>query len=119
MNAFADLCTRAYERVTVDHRSLVHISTGIHKHWRHTNNARSDVSTVAYRRAAGNNPDVVVDRCRAAGIGVLVKKFETLAAGHIGHGAHAKTEKQPLLHPGVHQPPAVRRFFSSTNLAAI
>src|SRR5262249_36333187 len=119
VNAFADLRARTDERVAIDHRSLVNVSAGIHKHRRHTNHTRCDVSPVANRRTTGHDANVVFNRCGTTRKSIFVEELKTLAARHIADRAHAKAEQQTQLHPRVHEPLTVRAPFRRANLTAI
>src|SRR5215208_1764207 len=119
VHPFANLRTRTDERVAIYHRSLVDISAGVHKHRRHADNTRRDVCAVSDRRAAGNDPHVILDLRWTSRISIFVKESEALAHGHVSNSAHAKAEQQALFHPRVHLPLTARVSFRRTNFAAI
>ena len=89
----------------INHRPFAHVRAHVHKHRRHTNYPAAHVRSIANARAAGHNAHSIRQRETFYRISRLVeKRLLRRIDGHVGNRAHAKPEKDALLHPGVHAP---------------
>src|SRR5262245_26891826 len=119
MHSLTDLRTGSHQRMTVDHCSFIDIGTGIHKHRRHTNHTRCDVSAIANTRTTRNNSDSFFDCRRTSGIGLLIEEAQRWSNRHVCDLAHSKAEQDALLDPTVYAPFTARTSFGGSNLASI
>src|SRR6267143_6772198 len=105
----ADLRTTPNEGMRINHRAFSYVRAHIHKHGRHANDSAANVAAIANAGAAGNDSDAIRRRERARGVSSLVKERLLYGIdGHVGDSAHAKSQENSLLDPGVCPPSGFR-----------
>src|ERR1700691_190858 len=109
MHALADLRARPDKSVGINHSSLVHVGAHVDKHRRHANYGWRHVSSLAHRRATGNDANSVSYRKLPGREGVFIDKAQSCAA-RFGQFAQPKAKQNAVFHPGVDDPPSVDLF---------
>src|SRR5882724_250081 len=105
----ADLRTTPNEGMRINHRAFTNVRANIHKHGRHANDSAANEAPIANAGAAGNDAHAIRGRERARGIGRLVKERLLHGIdGHVRDSAHAESEENSLLDPGVCPPSGFR-----------
>src|SRR6267142_3210558 len=105
----ADLRATPNQGMRINHRAFSYVRANIHKHGWHANDSTANVAAIANAGAAGNDAHAIRGRERARGIGRLVKERLLQGIdGHVGDSAHAKSEENSLLNPGVCPPSGFR-----------
>src|ERR1700722_12297769 len=122
MSIRSPLRAASYQGVRIDHGAIAHPASRIDVHGRHARDASTDVAAIANAGSTGNNADAAIGRYVLNRKGRFIEPG--LASGidrHIHHCAHAKSDQDSLLHPGVHAPSGVRGTvrFGRTNLARV
>jgi hypothetical protein len=106
VDALADLCARADERMRIDHRPVADVRTDVDVHRRHADDTLAEIRAIANGRTTGNDPHATAGIEPFQRHRVFVDKRPPSVVGrHVDDDADAKPEEDSLLDPGLTRQP--------------
>src|SRR5690554_2472757 len=102
----------------IDHAALINVGADVDVHRGHADDATRDVGACPNGGSSRDESDLILQRDRLKGIGILVEKWKPLGRV-IDQTSDPEAQQDSFFHPLVNRPAAVRLARSGSHLASI